>query len=363
MGIIVSSEEFRAALKTGLAKVKEPITSIAVRKEKLTLSFTGASVNYQKTIACGDGKIEPTAFDAALLSKFVASFEGDMDISVDGPDLKLFRKGRSKVTVPCAPFATGYTDDGDAANVADVEDDPTLFKGWIKQHPLHHIYSLKSALKAIKDNITKTELVVEAEWGGNKMLRLKITDQFHGLLIIANLPEVPIKQKVRIRLPLSSFLLLTDITGDLFVDAGHAIIKDETQVLTCRFLAGASFGSIDDMQSLVSQAKTEIQVDAKELHGVVSRISSIAEQDDMIVLSTKGKKITVAAELTKAAIKEFLPSNGEIEGSIALPPKNFQDITTCMSGMLTLSDLGNSVIFKSRKAEVVIYGAVVKVET
>ncbi|QIG70311.1 hypothetical protein EVB87_211 [Rhizobium phage RHph_N28_1] len=362
MGIIVSSEEFRAALKIGLAKVKDPITSVAIRKGKLTLSFTGASVNYQKTIECGEGKLEPTAFDASLLSKLATPFSGELDLSVDGPDLKLFKKGRSKVTVPCAPFATGYSDDGDAENVEAVEDDPTLFKGWIEKHPLHHIYSLKSALKAIKDNITKTELVVEAEWGVNKLLRLKITDQFHGLLIIANLPEIPHKKKVRIRLPLSSFLLLTDITGDLFVDAGQAIIKDESQVLTCRFLAGAAFGSIDDMQTLVSQAKSETQVDAKELHNVVSRIAAIAEQDDMVNVSSNGKKLTVGAEMTKAAVKDFLPSKGEL-GAFALPPKNFQDVTTCLSGMVSISDLGNSVIFKARKGEVVIYGAVVKVET
>ena len=361
MGITVSSEAFLTVLKTGLSKVKDSSTSIAASKKGLTVRFAGSAVTYQ-VIMEGEGKsFSDTEFDATNLSRLIATWKGEIEINVDGPELTV-KRGRSIVTVPCAPSASFMSEDETEGNVEVEEEDKSFFRGWIKNHPLNSATSLKRALQSIKDNVTKTELVVEAEWGKTDLLKVQMIDQFHGILAYVKLPEVPQKKKVRIRIPMSAFLQLLDVTGDLYVDNSKVMIKDGNQALTCRFIANAAFGSIDDMVELVSGAKADIVVDGKELHSIVKRATAISEQDDVIVLSSKKKNFIVECATMKASVKEVIDGDGSLAKPVSLSPKNLQDITSCLEGKVSLSDMGHSIVFKSKKGDIQIHGAVVKRE-
>ena len=357
MGIIVKSEELNDLFKTGLAKVKDSQTIIQFNKGELTVTFSGTSVRYQRKIA-GEGKSLPALeFDAALLMKLINTYKGDIEISLDNAELKV-KRGRSSVKVACVKSNMFMSIDDTSDEGITTEDG--LFNGWVQKHPLNSAISLRKALQSIRDNIAKTELVVEAEWGKSDLLKVKIVDQFHGIMAYVKLEEKPSKNKVRIRVPLSSFLLMLDVQGDLYVDSSRVLIKNSEHTLECRFVSGAAFGTIDDMTKLVEDTKPQLTCDGKELNAIVKRITSIAESDDTIRVAMAKDKLVVEASTVKATIREVLKSDGTLQNEAILPPKNLNDITSCLSGKVSIGEAGRSLIFKSTVKDITIHGALVK---
>lgn len=361
MAITVEADVFLTAVKIGLAKVKDAACSISARKGKLVLLFAGSSVRYERNIAC-EGKLDKVAFNAALLHRMASGFKGPITLDMEGNDLTVKHGKRSTLKIPSegSDYDYGDASDDDVAEAPAVEEG--MFAGWLKKHPLTNAASLRKALSSIKDNITpKTELVVDIEWGEKSdILKVKIVDQFHGILAYVKLKQT-FKKKVSIRLPISSFLLLLDMDGELYVDGGKVIIRNDEHSLSCRFIAGSAFGSIADMVSLINQAEPQITVPSKEFLNVIKRAVTISEQDDYLSLSADGKQLLVESKTTKASISEAIAAKGKL-GNVALSPKNLQDIAMCLTGDVSLTDIGETIIFKSAKDDIVINGALVKME-
>lgn len=363
MAITVEADVFLTAIKSGLgklAKVKDAAYSISARKGKLVLLFAGSSIRYERSLPC-EGKLERVAFDATLLYRMASNFKGPLSIEVDSTDLIVKHGKRSTLKIPANVSDYDY---GDAsASVSDASTvEEGMFSGWLKKHPLTNAAALRKALSSIKDNVTpETELVVDLEWGGGSdILKVKIVDQFHGILAYVKLKE-SMKKRVNIRLPISSFLLLLDIDGEMYVDGSKVLIRNEEQSLQCKFIAGSAFGSIDDMVNLIGQAKPQITVPSKDFLNIVKRVVTISEQDDYLSLSANGKRLLMEAKTTKASISEAIATKGELS-SVALSPKNLQDIALCLTGDVSLTDSGAAIIFKSAKDDIVINGALVKME-
>lgn len=361
MGIIVKSEQFIAVVSLGLSKVTAGVTTLAAKDGYLQLTFSNAAVRYQKRIACGEGKIAEVAFDAVMLKKLFTDTSGDAEISVNGPEL-IVKRGRSNCKVQCiaastmSEFAESENDD----TAADAEGvDPNIFQGWLKKHPLSHLVAYKKNLTAIRDNLTKEELVVEAEWGEDVNLILKIADQFHGIIVYVTLPEIPAKKRVRIRLPLNSFLLLLDITGKLYVDAKKAMITDDTQTLSCKFIVGSSFGSIDEMAGLINKFDPKVEAEAKDFLSICKRVTAICEDDDTVTLHTKNKHLIVAASTEKAAVREALMATGSID-KMTLSPKNLFDLANVMAGTVKFDATETALLMRCKRGDAVVYGAMVK---
>lgn len=355
--ITLNSENFLQAVKTGIAKVKDASVSISAEASKLNLNFIGSSVQYQTYLTCSKGNLAATSFDAALLLKIVNTKSQDIVISQDGPELK-FKAGRTIVKLSSSPYVV---DDLESRVESDIPVSTDTFTGWTKKHPLYSAISLKRSLQAIKDNITKSELVVEAQWGGDNLLKVKLVDQFHGILCVVKLDNIPTKKSVHIRLPLSSFLLMMDIKGDLYIDHSKVIVKDDDQTLTCFFVAATSFGSIEDMLSIV-KVKAQMTCEAKELIQAVKQVISITEPDDAINFAAKEGKLTIAAQAVKGSMRTSIKATGKFNSSFSLPPKNLQDIVSCLSKTAHISDIGTSLVLSSVNEDITVHGALVKLE-
>ncbi len=361
MGTIIKADDLITAIKTGLSKVKDATASISSEKGKVRIVFKGSAVTYSHSIA-GEGKSFPAyELDIANLNKLIASHaSSDIDLSVDGNEFTI-KRGRSKIKVPCSSHDSFMSDSTDEAITNDVETSD-MFRGWVKNHPLKSAASLKRAIQSIKDNVTKTELIVEAEWGKSDFLKVKIVDQFHGILAVVKLAEVPMKKKVRICVPLSSFINLLDMTGDLYVDPTKVIVKNDDSYLECRFIAGSAFGTIDDMMKIFKSIDTTLTTSAKELNAVVKKISSVSEADDSITLRYHKKNLQLESATSKAEILEVIEAEGKLANSFKLSPKNLLDITSCLVGSVAIGDEGHSVVFKSKKDDISINAAIVKME-
>lgn len=358
MAITLNSEDFLPAVKTGLAKVRDAIVSIEAAQSILHLKFNGISIKYHIDIACSKGNLTAASFDAALLVKTLTAKSGELSISQDGPELK-FKLGRTSVKLGSNSELSGAEiEEGTTGEVPFSSD---TFTGWTKKHPLYSALSLKRSLQAIKDNIAKTELVVEAEWGKDDILKVKLVDQFHGILCIVKLPSIPTRRHVYIRLPLSSFLLLMDIKGDLYIDSTKVIVKDNAQVLECAFIASNSYGTIADMMQMVG-VKSQVTCDAKELIQAVKQLTSITEQDDAIQFSAKEKSLALSTQAVKGSLRTSLSVKGKLASTFSLPPKNLQDIVSCMAKTVQLTDIGPNVIFTSISDDITVHGALRKLE-
>lgn len=357
MGTIIKADELIKALKTGISKARDAQTLISCKKGKVSLVFKSASIVYS-VIIDGEGKsFSDIEVDAQNLNKLIASYSGkDVTISVDGHEFTV-KCGRSKIKIPCSPYDGFHSD-----HVEEAVSDGSTFSGWIKNHPLNSAASLKKAIQSIKDNVTKTELVVEAEWGKTDLLKVKLVDQFHGILAVVKLPKVPMKEKVRICIPLSSFIHLLDMSGDLYVDSTKVIIKEPTQSLECKFIAASAFGSIDDMVKLIKSVESPLKFSAKDLHTVVKKINSISESDDSISIRQEKKYLMVTASTSKAEVIESIEVEGSLASAFKLSPKNLLDISSCLIGDVSLGDEGHTIIFKSKKGDIAINGAIVKME-
>lgn len=357
----IPASDFLQAIKTGIAKVKDLSTVLYLEKGKLHLVFQGPAVRYSTSIKVVGDDFPPVELDIQGLYRLISTYVNDLTLTMDNNYIQI-KSGRSRVRVPCS-IVSGFSPTSTEVSEEELEAEDGVFRGLLKNHPLKNAgnLNLKKSLQAIKDNVTKAELVVEAAWGKSKFLKIKLVDQFHGILAVISLPEVPLKQTVSIRIPLSSFLNLLDIEGDLYVDGSKVVVKNKRESLECRFIQGSVFGTIEDMENICNQPKKYAIVGGKSLHDIVKKVASISENDDYISFSTKKENLVLSADTSKAEIIESISIEGKLDG-FKLSPKNLLDITTTMAGHVQIADIGHSVIFKSALGDLQMNAAIVKME-
>ena len=335
MSVVVDAVEFNATLKMGLAKVKSAVVLISASKTLLTLSFHGPAVRYSRWIKCkisGEG-FSDKAVDSVLLQKLLTSYKGEMTISLSNTHLSFKSKGT--VTLPFADFNSDFN----PYEVKDVNNNNT-YKGVIKNHPLYHTSTLKKSLQAIKDNISKEELMVEAKWGGkSKTLDVMVIDQFHGVLCRIDIEDMGKSKEYDIKLPLSAFLLLIDSRGDITIEGSRLEVRGEDFEMSFSFILGTTFASIDDMIALVN-VKPTAKVDGLSALTAAKKATAISEDDDSLIIYTKKNVLYLKCETEKATIKEAIACTGNLPESLKLTPKNFLDLLSSMGN----SDLSLAVL-------------------
>lgn len=357
MGLIIESAELSSCLKIGLAKVKDATATMVASKNILTLYFNGAAVRYAHRISYkGDKGFTERAFDAPLLQKLVSAFKGETEISVTTSQIIFKNRSTVKITSQVPEYVASEDDDVKTNG-------ENAIAGKVKNHPLWTTSTLKTALKAIKDNVAKTELLVEAKWGGeSKTLDVMVTDAFHGVLCTVVLDEPPVtKKEVVIRLPLSSFLLLIDMRGDLYMDENKIEVKGDNFDFMFSFLSGSAFASIEDMRILTKQAD-QVKTDGGSLVIAAKKAAEITEDDDTLEIYTKKEKLYIVCETERASIKEVISCHGSFKHRMKLSPKNFLDILagTGSSDVTMAMTADNLIIRTSGKTS--IAGAMVRYE-
>lgn len=337
--ITVDGKEFQTVLKVGLSKVKGARCSLSATKKSLTLYFNNETIQYRyKMQAIGESTVEQ-AFEGALLYKLVQTFKGELQLDVTSSTLYV-KHGRSKVSVPTMPPVDTMLDE------APIEKESSTFKGWITNHPLYRAELVKKSLQSIQDNITSSELLVEALWGDNSnTLKIMVTDQFHGLLATVSDKEVYTDKAIRINLPLSSFLLMMDIRGDLYIGHNYVEVKSENARLRCTYLANEGVASIEEFES-VGKIKPQIYVDQQDTLDVLKKVIAFSEEDDVVSFHCKKNLFYIGMESTRGSVKEGIECNGSID-ECRVSPKNTVDIFAGLSkGKVGLAtNQGNLVVF------------------
>ena len=359
--VVVDSKEFQAVMKLGLSKVKGAECSLSASKKYLTLHFNNPTVQFQYKIDSRGESLHEYSFDGVLLQTLTNNFKDEMEIEAGGSYLLLKNK-RSKVTLPTLPPSEQmYTEDSskDATKIKG-------FSGSITDHPLHQAETIKKSLQSIKDNISGTDLVVEAQWGGKQdFLKIMVVDQFHGLLAnLENKQEVK-GNFVKIHLPLTSLLLLMDLRGDLYVGETYIEVKSERSKLRCAYLSGEGVASIEEFETLMN-AGASVYVQQTEVLAAMKKVIKLAEPDDSLTMYAKKTILYVGIETSKGSIKEGIECRGVMD-KVNLSPKNALDIFAGIYkgevGMTVAN--GNLLVYSSltdKERNVSLFGATVLME-
>lgn len=356
MTAVVDAVDFTSTLKRGLDKVKSAFVSISASPTLLTISLVGPAVKYRRWIPCkAESGFSEKTVDSALLQKLLASYKGTLTISLSSTHMHF--KTRGTVSLP-------FSDFGQQDNAYEVKDlnDNGGYKGVIKNHPLYHTSNLKRSLQAIKDNVSKEELMVEAKWGGESTtLDVMVIDQFHGVLCRIDISEMGKSKEYDIRLPLSAFLLLLDTKGDITIENQRLEVRGEDFEMSFTFVAVASPATIEDMIGLVS-AKSQVKVDGLAILTAAKKATAISEPDDALFLYTKSDNLFLKCETSAATIKEKLPCSGKLPSKIKLTPKNFLDVLASMGASdVEMAVTEGNLVMRTR-SKAAIYGAMALME-
>jgi hypothetical protein len=116
------------------------------------------------------------------------------------------------------------------------------------------------------------------------------------------------------------------------------------------------------MYKIIKEVKDTVTLDSKEFHSVVKKITAVSEADDSISIRQNKKYLMIESSTSKADVVEAIEADGVLATSFQLSPKNLLDIASCLVGSVSIGDKDNSVIFKSKKGDISINAAIVKME-
>ena len=362
--ITVDIQKLNTALLTGkriLSSAKDKQTSLMVYENNLILKFVSTNFIYSHKIPLIDGSsLEEFFYDHEILVKITTSKTGDVKISEKNGKLKILSKSvqaelnatelKSSLTVDISEL---WKKEGSKIDISPITSNST---------------NLKKILQSIRDHVTKSELVARASWKDSN-LSVMLADSFHGIIMKSKLEDN--KGASEISLPVSAFILVVEISPNLYVSDTFCVAMSKTEYLKSVLIETSNSQITFDMfEEIIKQPKpTSFIVSNNNLGTALKSVSSIAEESVAATLETDftKKSISLTAKSNAGTVKEkFMIS--DIKGkdfNVSLNQSNLADLLSCMGNSYEIAKSKNSdvLILESTLMGVKISGALLASES
>lgn len=329
--MIVSSEALRNALQSGKRAtntVRESGSQVFLYSPKeniLAVVFASEKVVYAERIKV-DGRIGMVTFSPDILMKILAKRDEELTVKQDGSNLLLKSKKLSG--------EVALLEDNSGLDIKSMVFKKPSGQKTVDISPLINAPAqIKKAFTSIKDNISDSMLSTTAMWTG-KVLKVLVSDAFHGIVLEAKLPEKV--EKAKLTLPVDAFLVALEIdNSQVFTDESTCVVMSKSKYLKVHLKETTNTNvTFDKVSSLLeSKVQSRFQLNSGNLRDCVASCISVADRSSGLKLSSKGNILSVTMEGPGGKISEKMKLTEKPKkdlSAVQLNVRNFLDVLHCL---------------------------------